>query len=100
VPEAVATAVQVDPLCVIVIVFVAIVRVAVRAEKLFADAKTVVLPMPVPVGLFVTESQGALETTLQLHGDGSVIPIVRSPPFMSKAAMVGLKTGSVQEPAS
>jgi len=98
--ETFAVAVQVDPLCVTVMGFPAMVRVVERAEKLFCPAKIVIDAGPVPLGLLETLSQGAAGTAIQLQEDGSVRVMLRIPPLESKATARGLITGSWQEPAS
>jgi len=95
-----AVAVQVEPLCVTLIVLPAIVSVVERAEKLFGPAKIVIAAGPLPLGLLETLSQGAVATADQLQEEGSVKLTLRIPPLESKAREGGLMTGSWQEPAS
>jgi len=92
--ETFAVAVHVEPLCVTVIGFPAMVSVVERAEKLFCPAKTVMDAGPVPLGLLETLSQGAAATAIQLQEDGSVRLTLRIPPLESKATDRGLITGS------
>jgi hypothetical protein len=92
--EMFAVAVQVEPLCVTVIDFPAIVSVVERGEKLFCPAKIVIDSEPVPVVLLVTLSQGAPGTATELQEEGSVRLRMRIPPLESNATERGLITGS------
>jgi hypothetical protein len=76
-----AVAVHVDPVCVTGIDVPAIVKVALRCEKLFGSAKTVIVAEPVPLGLVITPNHGTLDSALQVHCEGSDSVTVAEPPL-------------------
>ena len=66
-----AVAVQLDPNCVTVIDFPAIVNVVVRCEKTFPAGPIDRVAEPTPLGL-ETVSQGAPGTAVQAHEEGNM----------------------------
>ena len=95
---ALAVAVHVDPDCVTTTVLLAMVRVAVRCEKLFGATKTVTDPLPVP--LAVGRTQGELAMAVQEQNAGRTSDKFRIPPLESNVSDEGVNKGSMQDPGS
>src|SRR6266852_9883024 len=95
-----AAAVQVEPVCVTLIGFPAIVSIVERGEKLFCAARIVIDAGPIPLELLETASHGAPGTAVHLQESGSVRLRLRIPPLESKATERGLITGSWHEPGA
>jgi len=70
-------------------VWPAIVNVPVRAAPVFAAALIVTMPLPMPVGLSVTESQPTLVAAVQEQAESASTATVLVPPPVGTLVTVG-----------